>query len=195
MTPILQDVSWDRMIAAVEAVRERLLRAAGALEFAGISYAVCGGNAVGAWVSRVDPAAVRNTPDVDILIRRADFLDVKVAWKAAGFEYRVVAGTDHFKESARLKPRDAIRVLFAEEKVRSEDHLPSPSVDDTVQMGDYRVVSFEGLLRMEFNAYRLKNCVHLRDLIEVGLLDETWLPKLIPEHAAKLQELLNNPDG
>jgi hypothetical protein len=62
-------------------------------------------------------------------------------------------------------------------------------------MGDYRVVSFEGLLRMEFNAYRLKNCVHLRDLIEVGLLDETWLPKLIPEHAAKLQELLNNPDG
>ena len=47
--PILQDFSWDRMIAAVEAVKERMLRAAGALELAGIPYAVAGGNAVAAW--------------------------------------------------------------------------------------------------------------------------------------------------
>ncbi len=195
MTPILQDFSWDRMIAAVEAVRERLLRAVGVLELAGIPYAVCGGNAVGAWVSQVDPAAARNTPDIDILIRRADLPAVRQAWEAVGFEHRVVVGTDYFLETASLKPRDAVRVFYAEEKVRSEAPLPSPSVDDTELMGDYRVISFEGLLRMEFNAYRLKNRVHLRDLIDVGLLDETWLPKLIPEHAAKLQDLLNNPDG
>ena len=50
---------FDRMVRAVEKVRERLLRAAAALEQAGIPYAVTGGNAVAAWVSRVDEAAVR----------------------------------------------------------------------------------------------------------------------------------------
>src|SRR4051812_40043011 len=49
-------VSWERMIRAVERVRERLARAAAALERAGIAYAIVGGNAVAAWVSRVDEA-------------------------------------------------------------------------------------------------------------------------------------------
>jgi hypothetical protein len=40
----------------VEKVRERLRRAAAALEAAGVPYAVAGGNAVAAWVSRVDEA-------------------------------------------------------------------------------------------------------------------------------------------
>src|SRR5207248_3972302 len=69
----LGEVSWERMIRAVEKVRERLLRASAALEKAGIPYAVIGGNAVAAWVSRVDESAVRNTPDVDLLLRRQDF--------------------------------------------------------------------------------------------------------------------------
>ena len=63
-------ISWERMIRAVEKVRARLDRAVAALEGAGIPYAVAGGNAVAAWVSRVDEAAVRNTQDVDILLRR-----------------------------------------------------------------------------------------------------------------------------
>jgi hypothetical protein len=65
----------DRMVLAVERVRERLLRATSALESAGVPYAVAGGNAVAAWVATVDPSAVRNTQDVDNLLRRAD-LDV-----------------------------------------------------------------------------------------------------------------------
>ena len=63
-------VSWERMIRAVEKVRDRLRRAVAALKKAGVPYAVAGGNAVAAWVSRVDEAAVRNTQDVDILLRR-----------------------------------------------------------------------------------------------------------------------------
>ncbi len=47
------------MVNAVERVRDRMLRAAAALEKAKIPYAVVGGNAVAAWVSRVDEAAVR----------------------------------------------------------------------------------------------------------------------------------------
>ncbi len=48
MTPFLHPFSLDRMVRAVEKVRERLLRATGALDAAGLPYAVIGGNAVAA---------------------------------------------------------------------------------------------------------------------------------------------------
>ena len=79
------------MIHAVEKVRERLLRAARALHGAGIPYAVAGGNAVAAHVSKVDEAAVRTTRDVDIVLRRADLPAARRALEAAGFVYRHVA--------------------------------------------------------------------------------------------------------
>ncbi|HBO45768.1 MAG TPA: hypothetical protein DD670_17955 [Planctomycetaceae bacterium] len=63
----LQDFSWDRMAAAVEDVRQRACRAAGALRQAGIAHVVVGGNAVAAWVASVDQEAVRNTKGVDLL--------------------------------------------------------------------------------------------------------------------------------
>src|SRR5713101_7414288 len=92
----LGDVSWERMIRAVEKVRERLLRATSALQDAGVPYAVVGGNAVAAWVSRVDEAAVRNTQDVDVLIRRTDLEAAKAALAAAGFVFRHVKSIDMF---------------------------------------------------------------------------------------------------
>src|SRR5687767_15733469 len=78
----------DRMVTAVERVRDRLRRAASALEAAGVPYAVVGGNAVAAWVATVDPAAVRNTQDVDILLRRGDLDAAARALAAAGFVRR-----------------------------------------------------------------------------------------------------------
>src|SRR5262249_18331400 len=76
-THIVSDLAWERMVTAVEKVRERLRRAAQALEAAGIPYAVASGNAVASWVSEVDEAAVRNTQDVDIIIRRCDLENAK----------------------------------------------------------------------------------------------------------------------
>ncbi len=70
---VLKDFSWERLVAAVEDVRQRACRAAGALQRAGIPHVVVGGNAVAAWVARVDREAVRNTKDVDLLVRRQDF--------------------------------------------------------------------------------------------------------------------------
>ena len=49
--------SWERTMDAVERVRNRLLRATSSLETAGIPHAVIGGNAVAAWVGRVDQSA------------------------------------------------------------------------------------------------------------------------------------------
>ncbi len=52
----------DRMVRAVEKVRERLFRTAKLLDNAGISYAVVGGHAVANWVSSIDEGSVRIHP-------------------------------------------------------------------------------------------------------------------------------------
>src|SRR5712671_3895279 len=98
--------SLDRMVSAVEKVRQRLLRAAAALEAAGVPYAIAGGNAVALWVSRVDEAAVRNTQDVDVLLRRSDLDAAKRALEAAGFVYRLVGKLDMFLDGPDAKARD-----------------------------------------------------------------------------------------
>src|SRR5580704_5762234 len=78
----------DRMELAVAKVRERLLRATDALNRAAIPYAVVGGNAVAHWVASVDEGAVRNTRDVDLLVRQSDHPAILTALQTAGFEYR-----------------------------------------------------------------------------------------------------------
>src|SRR5712671_3530093 len=92
-------VSWERMIGAVEKVRQRLRRAVAALEAAGVPYALADGNTVAAWVSRVDEAAVRNTQDVDILLRRADLPAAIAAMTQAGFVHRHAASLEMFLDS------------------------------------------------------------------------------------------------
>ncbi len=183
------------MIEAVEAVRERAYRAAGALQRAGIPYAVAGGNAVAAWVARVDRAAVRNTQDVDILVRRSDFEAVKIALQSVGFEHHNIMDVDCFIDGPRGSPRDAVHLLFAGEKVRPNYPAPSPDVSEAVAADDYEVLSLEALVRMKLNSFRDKDRTHLRDLLDVGLIDDSWLPRLLPEHAARLQKLIDDPEG
>src|SRR3989442_95583 len=116
----LGDFSWERMIRAVEKVRERLLRATAALERAGVPYAVADDNAVAAWVSRVDESAVRNTQDVDLVLRRSDHAAASDALQKVGFIPRHSASVDMFLDGPNAKARDAIHVLFSGEKVRPE---------------------------------------------------------------------------
>ena len=75
-----------------------------ALENARIAYAVVGGNAVAAWVGRVDQSAVRFTQDVDVLILRSDLDATKKALEASGFIYRHVASIDLFLDGPDAKP-------------------------------------------------------------------------------------------
>src|SRR6202162_4621097 len=75
----------DRMERAVAKVRERLLRATAALNEAGVPYAVVGGNAVASWVATIDEGAVRNTRDIDLLVRRCDLPAITAALEHAGF--------------------------------------------------------------------------------------------------------------
>jgi hypothetical protein len=191
----LGEVSWERMIRAVEKVRERLLRATSVLEKAGVPYAVVGGNAVAAWVSRVDEAAVRNTQDVDLLLRRSDLGAAKAAMEQAGFVYRHAAGMDMFLDGPQAKARDAVHVVFAGEKVRPEYVLAAPEVSESESFTSFRVLTLEALVRMKLTSFRDKDRTHLRDLLEVGLIDGSWRLRLAPDLAARLQELLDNPHG
>lgn len=195
MQPVLGPFSLERAVSAVEKVRQRLLRAAKALNEAGVAYAVVGGNAVALWVSRVDESAVRNTQDVDVLIRREDLARVRSALERAGFVYRHVAGMDVFLDAPDAKPRDAVHVVFAGEKVRAHEPAANPTVDESEDAGAFRVVTLQGLVRIKLTAFRRKDQMHLLDLISVGLIDRSWLQSVEEPLRARLQELLDTPDG
>ena len=139
MAAVLEPFSLNRMVSAVEKVRERLLRATRALEQAGIAYAVVGGNAIAAWVTRADETAVRNTRDVDILLRRADMIKVIPTLENAGFVYRHVGALDVFLDGPEAKARDAVHIVFANEKVRPEEALSNPDVTDLVEADQFRI--------------------------------------------------------
>ena len=195
MAPSLGPFSLERMVRAVEKVRERLLRATAALENASIPYAVCGGNTVAVWGTRVDELAVRNTRDVDILIRRSDLDAVKTALLAAGFECKHTAGVALSLDGPSARPRDAVHIAFAGEKVRPEESLPNPDVTESVPSDQFRVLDLEALVRIKLTSYRDKDWTHLRDLLDVGLIDGNWCWRYPAELAARLQSLIDTPDG
>ncbi|MEM1353594.1 MAG: nucleotidyltransferase family protein [Planctomycetota bacterium] len=192
---ITGDALWARMERAVDRVEDRLRRAVAALEEAGVPYAVVGGLAVRVWVAQVDEAAARTTRDVDVLIRRNDLDTIKQAMQRVGFIYREVAGICLFLDGPEAKPRDAVHLVFSEEMVREDDPEPNPSVERYTMVGDLRTIDLETLVRMKLNAYRLKDRVHVLDMLEVGLIDATWVGRLPAVFAQRLQSLIDNPDG
>ena len=187
--------SLERVVSAVEKVRQRLLKTAAALKAAGVPYAVVGGNAVALWVSRVDEAAVRNTRDVDILIRREDLEAARAALESVGFVHRHVAGMEVFLDSPDAKPRDAVYIVFANEKVRPPEPLANPDVTESEQTDQFCVLALEALVRIKLTAFHDKDRTHLRDLIEIGLVSADRLPRLPPVLADRLRLLLETPEG
>jgi hypothetical protein len=185
----------DRMERAVEKVRERLLRATGALNHAGVPYAVVGGNAVASWVATVDEGAVRNTRDVDLLVRRSDLPQVTVALEQAGFVADEVLEVVMFRDGAEGKPSEALHMLFSGEKTRPDHLLPAPQIQTVDDPANFRVISLESLVVMKLMSNRRKDQVHIQDLIGVGLIDASWLPKLPPPLAERLKQILDTPDG
>jgi len=183
------------MVRAVEAVEERLLRSCRALEAGGVPYAVIGGNAVAAWVAQIDEGAVRNTRDVDILIRREDLPKAIQAMQAVGFVYANVTGVDLFIDGPTGKPSQGVHLLFAGELVRDKDTVPTPTLDESADGPRFRLVALEALLRMKLTSYRDKDKTHIRDLIGVGLIDDTWPDRFPPELGDRLRAILADPEG
>jgi hypothetical protein len=188
-------IGWERALMAAEKVKERLRRATKALESAGVPYAVVGGNAVAEWVARVDEDAVRNTRDVDLLIRRADFPAVRAALEGVGFVYHQLLDVDMFLDGPQGRPSAGVHLLFATEKVRPEHVTPSPDVAESERGSEFQVVSLDALVQMKLNSNRDKDRTHLRDLIGVGLVDHSWPARVPSQLRPRLQHLLDTPGG
>ena len=56
-------------------------------------------------------------------------------------------------------------------------------------------LSLEALVRIKLTAFRDKDRTHLRDLLDVGLIDATWLGRLPAELAGRLKGLIETPEG
>jgi hypothetical protein len=86
-------------------------------------------------------------------------------------------------------------LLFAGEKVKAEYSEAAPSLAELDKHELHKMVALHPLVIMKLTSFRLKDRVHLLDMIGVGLVDQSWLPRLPAELAKRLQELLDNPDG
>ena len=120
---------WKRHIMALDDVTDRLERICGALEKASVPYALVGGQAVAMWVATRDPAAVRTTKDIDILIRREDLHKARAAASSVGMDYFEVIGVGMFLDRQDPNPRHAVHLVWAGEKVRPNYELPAPTID------------------------------------------------------------------
>jgi hypothetical protein len=185
----------DRMERAVAKVRERLLRATAALNELGVPYAVVGGNAVASWVATVDEGAVRNTRDIDLLVRRSDLPAITAALQRTGFVRDELLDVVMFRDGPDGKPSEAVRLVFASEKSRPDHLLPAPEIQTVKDPADFPVIALEPLILMKLMSNRRKDQVHIQDMIAVRLIDRSWLMKLPPDLAERLKQLLEPPDA
>jgi hypothetical protein len=129
------------------------------------------------------------------MINRSDLKAAKSALAKADFVYRQLLDVNMFLDGPDGRPSDGVHVLFAGEKVRPHYSAPAPQLKFDQSHDAYSLLDLEPLVTMKLTSFRDKDRTHLRDLIGVGLIDRTWLTRLPPELADRLQVLLDNPDG
>jgi hypothetical protein len=78
--------------------------------------------------------------------------------------------------------------------VRPQYALPAPDVDESEPVGQFRIMNLEALVRMKLTSFRDKDRMHLRDLLDVGLIDTSWSARYPADLGNRLQELIDNPE-
>jgi hypothetical protein len=190
-TTVLPASAWEKHRMALDDVTNRLQRFTTAFANASVPYALVGGQAVAVWVATRDPAAVRTTKDVDILLKRDDLPTARAAALTIEMDYFEVMGVGMFLEREDPNPRRGVHLVWAGERVRPEYALPSPLIEEceTVDPG-LPVVAIRSLVCMKLMANRDQDRVHLRDMIDVGLVERSFLDDLPQELAERLDVLL-----
>ena len=177
----------ERMFGLVESMQ----RITDALDASQIPYEVIGGLAVLIHVEEANPEYSALTRDVDLMVRREDLERVKKAAAGHGFRFRHAAGVDMLIYSASNHAKDAIHLVFANEKVRP-DYLSATPVlrpDRKRILGkDVLVIPVADLVRMKLTSFRLKDQVHVKALESAGLVTREVEAELPPELIARLQQ-------
>jgi hypothetical protein len=134
---------------AVDRVERWLQDVTAALSAAGLRYAIVGGNAVAAWIARVDPEATRATKGLDLLLRREDADRASSILEGLGFREEVIRGWLFFLDPQVPSRRSGVHLIWAEHRVRPSYPLPTPSVDEAEQDPEgFRVLTLPALVRM-----------------------------------------------
>jgi hypothetical protein len=191
----LRPDTWERVQMSLDAIQDRLRRVTSMLDRHDILYAVVGGNAIAAYVSQVDPMAVRATKDVDLMVRREDLDKIIQAAAAAGFYHTKTAGVDMLRDGEKGTARNAVHLVFENEKVRPHEPVSNPSINDSIVHPDgYRVLCLQGIVQIKLTAFRRHDQDHLIDLLKCRLIDETWVQRYPSPLSDKLQELCDLPE-
>ncbi len=184
---------------AEERVERLLLRVTAALDGAAVPYAVIGGNAVATWVATVDDGLVRNTKDVDLLLRREDLPAAAAAVASADLVADVAAGVPVFLPAADSRLSRGVHVVVANEPAGRSDPRPAPDVARRVwSRRSFWVVSLDALLFMKLQANRLHDRVHVQDLFQAGLITgelARTLPDDLRERLREVRDTLDWPDA
>jgi len=182
---------WERHVMALDDVTRQLERIAKAFQEGSVPFAFVGGQAVAMWVATKDPSAVRTTKDVDILVRRDDLPRARKAALSVGLDYFEVMGVGMFLDRDDPNPRRAVHLVWAGERVRPEYPCASPTLEDVELLEPNRpTVSLPGLVRMKLVSNRDQDRVHLRDMIDVGLVGREMLAELPGVLRERLEALL-----
>jgi hypothetical protein len=181
---------WGAYTMALDDVTDRLRRITRALDEKSVPYALVGGQAVALWVASREPAAVRTTKDVDLLIRREDLPRARAAALSVEMDYFEVLGVGMFLDRADPNPRHAVHLVWAGEKVRPEYELPSPAIDQRKELAGLHAVSLPGLVLMKLMSNRDQDRVHLRDMIDVDLVGRDMVHRFPTALAERLEALL-----
>jgi hypothetical protein len=169
-----------------------LERIAAPLAAGKIPYELIGGGAVMVQVNRVDPSAVRNTKDIDIMIHRADLERIKEVATQHGFRFRHVAGVDMLLPHGETKALNAVHLIFSGEKVKASQVVPNPPLrpeHHSIHGVDVAVIPVADLVQMKLSNYRPIDQVHIQDLDSVGLITAEIEKVLPPALHGRLQEI------
>ncbi len=175
---------------AVDRVGELLRRATHAMDEAGVSYAVVGGNAVAAWVSTKDPAAIRFTKDVDVLIRRRDLPKIAEALKSVDLVQIETLGVTIFADRNKPSPKEGVHIVFAGERIREHYNHPAPDLDLATACADgHKVIDLTSLVKMKLQSFRLVDQTHIVDMKSVGLITDELIAKLPIDLQERLKQI------
>ncbi|TWT46050.1 hypothetical protein RAS1_24950 [Phycisphaerae bacterium RAS1] len=188
--PVELEPSFEKAFMAVERVEKLLRRTTEALNAAKVPYAVVGGNAVAAWVASVDSGAVRNTKDVDILLRRADLDAATSALAAVDLVRDEAMGITVFLTRDDPRPSQGVHVLFAEEPVGAKDPARLPGLSGAVMSdGGYWVIDLPSLVEMKLRAFRSRDQTHLIDMMTLKLIEAGSKAQMPIELHARFQQV------
>ena len=174
---------------AVEKIFDVTKRFASALEAAAIPCRVVGGLAVFVHVDARDQMAARLTKNVDVSIDRKTLDAIRAVLEPNGFTFRHAAGVDMFVDANNPNASAAVHLLFASERVRSDDVEVVPhSLPERSPRG-FLIAPVVDLVHMKLTSYRLKDQVHIQDLDHAGLITPEIEKTLSAPLLARLKEV------